>query len=95
MQYIRAKHKSTVLIQYLQFDPRVEHSSYYHVLLLNHGLEVCVEASAQGLVEVGVVGDEALQSLIKADEGRYDERKSHSISLQYLVKKKQKGNYLT
>lgn len=50
-----------------------------------------VEACAQGLVEVGVVGDEALQGLIKANEGRCDERDGHSISLQDLVNKSQKS----
>lgn len=45
---------------------------------------MCVETCAQGLVEVGVVGDKALQGLIKANEGWYDERDGHSISLQDL-----------
>ena len=43
-----------------------------------------VEPCAQSLVEVGVVGDAALQGLIKADQGRYDERDGHTISLQDL-----------
>lgn len=45
---------------------------------------MCVEACAQGLVEVGVVGDTALQGLIKANEGGYDERDGNTMSLQDL-----------
>lgn len=51
---------------------------------MNQGLEVCVEACAQGLVEVGIVGCTALQGLIKANEGGYDEWDGHTISLQDL-----------
>ncbi len=56
---------------------------------------MCVEAFAQGLVEVRVVGDLALQGFIEANERRYDERDGHSISMQDLHRKKQKGNDLT
>ncbi len=55
---------------------------------------MCVEACAQGLLEVGVVGDKALQGLIKANEGRYDEGDGHSVSLQDLGQKRQKGDDL-
>lgn len=55
---------------------------------------MCVEACAQGLLEVGVVSHTVLQSLIKANEGGYDERDSHTISLQDLGLKRQKGNVL-
>lgn len=48
---------------------------------MNQALEVWVEACAQGLVEVGVVGDEALQGFIKANEGWYDVRDGHTASL--------------
>jgi len=49
---------------------------------------MCVDACAQRLVEVGVVGNNALQCLIKANNGWSDERDGHSISLQYLCEKK-------
>lgn len=55
-------------IQYLKFDPGVEHSGQDQVLLLNQRLEVGVEARAQGLGEVGVAGDTGLQSLIQANQ---------------------------
>lgn len=73
-----------VLTQYLQFGPWVKHSGLYYVLLMNQRLEVCVEACAQGLVEVSVVGDTALQGLIQVNEGWYDGRDGHTISLQDL-----------
>ena len=43
-----------------------------------------MQACAQGLVEVGVVSDEALQCLIKANEGRYNVREGNTISMQDL-----------
>lgn len=49
-----------------------------------------MEACAQGLAEVSVVGDTALQGFIKVNEGGYDDRNSHSISLQGLDYKRQK-----
>lgn len=51
---------------------------------MDQGLEVCVEACTQGLAKVSVVSDKALQGLIKANKGRYDDRDGHSISLQDL-----------
>lgn len=45
---------------------------------------MCVKAGTQGLAKVHVVGGTVLQVLIKVDEGGYDKRDGHTITLEDL-----------
>lgn len=70
--------------QYLQFDPGVEHRGENDVSPADQLLEVSVQTGTQRLAERDVVGDEALEGLVQANQGGNNQGDGHSVSLQDL-----------